>query len=144
MRYFISLLCLIFINSCTDADSTETRQSMETGIYPGPVRSELLLQTSSSWDGTPIVYPEGEAEVSALLIEIEPGGETGRHIHPVTSFNYLLQGTLEVTKEDGQKVLLEAGDAVVEVTDQVHFGRNVGDEPVRLLVFYPGVAGGEL
>jgi hypothetical protein len=36
---------------------------------------------------------------------------------------------------------LEAGDALAEVVNTTHNGRNVGDVPVRLVVFYAGAAG---
>jgi quercetin dioxygenase-like cupin family protein len=105
------------------------------------VRVVTLLKTSESWNGAPIVYPEGKAEVTALSIEIAPGGETGWHRHGVPSFAMLLEGTLEVTLRDGRVKRLQAGDALAEVVDTAHNGRNVGLTPARLVVFYAGAAG---
>lgn len=143
LKYLILLLSMVPF-SCGRSGGEGQTESRDSGLYPGPVKSELLLKTATAWDGSPIRYPEGEAEVSALVIEIEPGGETGLHLHPVPSFNYLVEGTLEVTKQNGEKTLLQAGEAVVEVTNEAHYGRNVGDVPVRLIVFYAGVAGEQL
>ena len=49
------------------------------------LKATPLLKTTTSWDGKPLVWPAGQAEVTALLIEIAPGGETGWHRHSVPS-----------------------------------------------------------
>lgn len=100
-----------------------------------------LLKTTESWDHAPIVYPSGTAEVTGLLVEIAPGGETGWHMHPVPSFGMVLEGTLEVTLKDGQTKRLNAGEAIAETVNTLHNGRNVGKVPVKIVVFYAGVAG---
>jgi quercetin dioxygenase-like cupin family protein len=100
-----------------------------------------LIKTTTSWNGKPIAYPQGQAEISGMVIEIAPGGETGWHAHPVPSFGMMLEGTLEVTLKDGKKKRLTAGEGLVEVVDTQHNGRNVGKGPVRLVVFYAGAVG---
>jgi quercetin dioxygenase-like cupin family protein len=105
------------------------------------VKITSLLQTTESWDGKQLVYPEGQAELTALLVEIAPGGRTGWHLHPVPSFAYVLQGTLEVSLTDGRVKRLQAGDALAEVFHTLHNGRALGDAPVRLVVFYAGAVG---
>lgn len=105
------------------------------------VKVTPLLRTTTSWDGAPIAYPHGPAEITGMIIELAVGGETGWHEHPVPSFALVLEGTLEVTLRDGRKNLLSAGQALVEVMDTAHNGRNVGDWPVKLVVFYAGEAG---
>ncbi|MDD5329254.1 MAG: cupin domain-containing protein [Sulfuricella sp.] len=100
-----------------------------------------LLKTTASWNGKPIVYPVGQAEVTGLLVEIAPGGETGWHEHPVPSFAFMLEGVLEITLKNGEVKRLHAGDALAEVVDTLHNGRNVGDRPVRIVVFYAGAVG---
>ena len=100
-----------------------------------------LLKTTSSWDGKPIVYPDGQAEITGLIVELAPGGETGWHQHTVPSFGLLLEGTLEVTLKDGRMKRLNAGDALAEVVDTLHNGRNVGKTPVKIVVFYAGSTG---
>src|SRR3990170_2255464 len=86
------------------------------------VKVTPLLKTSNGWDGKQIVYPEGQAEVTALLVEIAPGESTGWHQHPVPSFGFLLEGTLEITLTDGRVKRMQPGEALSEVTDTVHIG----------------------
>ena len=108
------------------------------------VKVTPLLKTTQSWNGAPIKYPEGQAEISALMIEIAPGGETNWHEHPVPSFGMLLEGTLEISLPDGKKKLMKAGEALAEVIATPHNGRNVGTTPVKLIVFYAGAVGKQL
>jgi quercetin dioxygenase-like cupin family protein len=108
------------------------------------VKVTPLLKTSQSWNGAPIRYPEGQAEISALMIEVAPGGETNWHEHPVPSFGMLLEGTLEISLADGRKKLMKPGEALAEVIATPHNGRNVGTTPVKLVVFYAGAVGKQL
>ena len=108
------------------------------------VKVTPLLKTTQSWNGAPIRYPEGQAEISALMIEIAPGGETNWHEHPVPSFGMLLEGTLEISLPDGKMKLMKAGEALAEVIATPHNGRNVGTTPVKLVVFYAGAVDKQL
>ncbi len=105
------------------------------------VKVTPLLKTTRSWNGKPIVYPEGQAEITGLLVEIAPGAETGWHEHPVPSFAMVLEGTLEITLKSGEVKRLQSGDALAEVVDTPHNGRNVGTKPVKIVVFYAGAVG---
>jgi len=105
------------------------------------VKVTQLLKTTSGWDGKQIVYPEGQAEMTALLVEIAPGESTGWHQHPVPSFAFLLEGALEITLADGRAKRMEPGEALSEVTDTMHMGRALSKTPVRIVVFYAGSVG---
>jgi quercetin dioxygenase-like cupin family protein len=105
------------------------------------VQVTTVLKTQTSWDGQPLRYPAGQAEVTGMLIDIAPGGETGWHLHPVPSFGMVLEGELEVTLKDGRRNRLKAGDALAEVVNTAHNGRNIGTVPVKLVVFYAGSKG---
>jgi quercetin dioxygenase-like cupin family protein len=103
-----------------------------------------LLKTTTSWDGKPIVYPKGPGEVTALIVEIEPEAETGWHEHPVPVFGYIMEGELELRLAAGKVKILHPGDAISESVGVLHNGRNIGDEPVKILVFYMGEIGSKL
>jgi quercetin dioxygenase-like cupin family protein len=108
------------------------------------VKVTQLLKTTQTWNGAPIKYPEGQAEITSLMIEIAPGGETQWHEHPVPSFGMVLVGTLEVSLTDGKKKLIKAGEPIAEVIATAHNGRNVGTTPLKLVVFYAGAVGKQL
>lgn len=109
------------------------------GVEPNAaIKVQTLTRTTTTWAGQPIRYPDGPAEVTGLLIEIAPGAETGWHAHPVPSFAMVLEGTLVVRLKDGREQTVHAGEAVAEVVDTAHNGRNAGEVPVKLVVFYTG------
>lgn len=126
---------IVLLVACTISFSASAIESS------AQVKVTPLLKTSSSWDGRVLVYPTGQAEVTGIMVEIAPGGETGWHLHPVPSFGWMLQGSLDVSLKDGQIKHLHAGDALAEVVDTLHNGRNVGDDPVKIIVFYAGAVG---
>lgn len=137
MKYSLYLLtCAIMLFVYTTIESVA--QSVET------ISSDLILQTTTSWDGSPIIYPEGEAQITALHIEIPSGVETGWHYHPVPSFGYVLEGTLELTMEDGKTLTFNKGEALAEVTNRIHSGKSIGENSLKLIVFYTGVTEKEL
>jgi quercetin dioxygenase-like cupin family protein len=109
-----------------------------------PVKASQWLKTTKSWDGTPITFAGGQGEVTTLSIDIQPGAETGWHLHPVPSFAMVLQGTLQVRLQDGRAREFQAGEAFAEVVNTAHNGRNAGTVPVKLLVVYAGAPGATL
>jgi quercetin dioxygenase-like cupin family protein len=54
----------------------------------------------------------------------------------VINAGVLLEGQLKVVTEAQKRLHLQAGDAVVEVVDQWHYGMNAGTEPAEIIVFY--------
>lgn len=113
--------------------------------YASAVKVTRLLKTTTDEAGRPLAYPtpaDGQAEVTALLVEIAPGGQTGWHKHPLTCFGYVLEGEIEVTLADGRVNLIKAGEALSEVVDLAHNGVNRGAKPVKLVMFVLGTKDG--
>ncbi|XLZ70503.1 cupin domain-containing protein [Massilia sp. SR12] len=108
------------------------------------VKVNPLLKSTTSWNGAQLAWPAGQAEVTALQIEIAAGAETGWHMHPVPSFAYVLEGELEVSLKDGAVRRFVAGQALAEVVGTMHNGRNVGAGLVKLVVFYVGASNSTL
>ncbi len=105
------------------------------------IRATPILRTGETWVGQDIVYPEGDAEMSGVVIEMAPGGETGWHQHPVPSVGYVMEGELEVRFKNGDVKRLQAGEAAAEAVNVLHNGVNVGEVPVKLVIFYVGTPG---
>ena len=108
------------------------------------IKASTILKTETSWDGKPIEYPTGKAEITGMVVEIVPGGETGWHSHAAHSFGMILEGELEVQLKTGEVKHLKSGEALAEVVNTLHNGRNVGSVPVKLVVFYAGAVGQKL
>jgi len=99
-----------------------------------------LLQTTANSVGQPIVYPrDGTPEVTALLIEMAPGEETGWHQHPVPLLGYILSGELTVRQVTGETRVVRAGEVSLESVDVVHNGINADTVPLKMIVFVAGL-----
>lgn len=109
------------------------------GEYRPEVTTQVVLMTTTTAAGQPIVYPRTDApQVTASVIEIPPGGETGWHTHPAPLYAWVVAGTLTVEFEGGKSLRYGEGDAIVEAVNTPQNGRNSGPVPVRLLVFATG------
>jgi quercetin dioxygenase-like cupin family protein len=97
-----------------------------------------LLATSSDINGQPIAYPSGAAKVTAAMIVIPPGGDTGWHLHQVPLYAYILEGALTVDYGSKGLKTYKAGESVMEAVNWTHKGMNKGDVPVKLIAVYMG------
>jgi quercetin dioxygenase-like cupin family protein len=99
-----------------------------------------LLKTLTNSIGQPIAYPrEGTSEVTALLVEMAPGEETGWHQHPVPLFGYILTGEITVYQATGEKRVVGPGEVSLESVDVIHNGVNEGLNPCKMIVFVAGI-----
>jgi quercetin dioxygenase-like cupin family protein len=106
-----------------------------------PIQVETLVQSTSSWDGTPYkAYPAGQPQIAVLKITIPPHTTMKWHSHPMPSAGYILSGELTIERKDGAKKHFVAGQAVSETVDSIHRGIT-GAEPLVVIVFYPGTPG---
>ena len=113
--------------------------------YAAAVKVTRLLKTTTDAAGRPLAYPkpeDGQAEVTALMVEMPPGAQTGWHKHPIGCIGYLIEGELEVTLADGRVNKIKAGEALCEVVDLDHNGVNRGAVPVKLVMFVLGTKDG--
>lgn len=105
------------------------------------VRSTTLLQASTTPAGQPIEFPLLRNQFSASLVEIAPGGQVGRHMHPVPVLVYILEGELTVEAEGQQARSYKAGQAALEVVNTWHNGMNRVSVPVKFLAIFAGEEG---
>jgi quercetin dioxygenase-like cupin family protein len=117
-------------------------------LAPVPARAQVsvnatpILQSHTTAMGMPIAYPKTDsAEVTALLLNLGPGGETGRHMHPYPTFVYILEGAIDVETDGGMTHSYKAGDSVLEVLNTWHNTKNKGKTPAKVLVVFAGVQG---
>ena len=130
MKSFVSilLLAIVFIDVLSAQDNKKR------------IEVEQLTKTSVSWNGDALPnYPAGVPEVTILRIKIPAGEKLPMHLHPFINAGILLKGKLTVVTEDGKKFHLNAGEALVELVDKMHYGMNEGKETAEIIVFYAGV-----
>ena len=101
----------------------------------------VLLQATQTSTGQNLLFPLFRSQISMVSIQIAPGGQTGRHMHPVPVAVYVLEGTITVAHEGGPEKTYKAGDAFIESVEIWHNGLNRGTTPVKLLVTVVGEQG---
>lgn len=107
--------------------------------------SEKLIESYLSWNGDSLpAYPEGKPKISIVKVTIPPHSELPKHYHPVINAGILLKGELTVVDEKGNTLHMKAGDPIIEVVDLIHYGKNEGDFPAEIVVFYAGTDGKEI
>ncbi|MGH8556868.1 MAG: cupin domain-containing protein [Methylococcales bacterium] len=106
----------------------------QTGFSATPV-----LTGSKTITGQALEYPNTQSpEVSSVLVAIEPGGESGRHKHPVSPQIYVIEGEVTIEFDDGKQKKFSAGKAFLEAVNTWHNAKNLGGKPVKMLVVFFG------
>ena len=105
-------------------------------------QKEVLLKTTTTWDNVQyqklkIKHPE----VTVLKIHIDVGEQLAMHKHDLVNIAYVNKGTLTVITDKNEQITLTEGEALPELVGKYHYGKNTGDVPVELIVFYIGEEG---
>ena len=128
---FSILLIMVFVKTTISA-----------WAEPQDVTVTAVMKGSTTIGGQKIEYPKTDkAEMASVLIEIQPGKESGRHMHPVPTYVHVLEGTMTVEFEDGARQTFNAGSGFLEVVNTVHSAKNLGEVPLKLLVVFVGEKG---
>ena len=101
-----------------------------------------LLSTGKTVMDEPIVYPTGApAKITAAIVEMQPGAETGWHTHGVPLTGLILDGELTVDYGAKGTRTYKKGQSVAEAISIPHNGRNTGTGIMKLFVVYIGAEG---
>ena len=121
-KLLISFIMLGFVTSTT--------------AQQAPKVSPVVKATATA-SGQKLQYPQTDRpEIESVLIEIAPGGESGRHMHPVPTYVYVLEGTLTVEMDKESPREYAAGSGFLESVNTWHNGKNLGQAPVKALVVF--------
>jgi quercetin dioxygenase-like cupin family protein len=106
------------------------------------MRIRSLLKASATIGRQKLEYLRTDKpELEVMMIAIKPGGQSGRHIHPVPTLVYVMEGTLPVELDNGSRQKCQAGNAVLGVINTWHNAINMGRKSLKLLVIYLGEKG---
>ena len=133
-RAGIGILAAILLTASLAFAAAEDAAAIKPTVTP-------VLESSTAIIGQPIAYPAGTAKVTAAIITIPAGGETGWHTHAVPLFGYMLDGELTVDYGSEGTHVYKVGDALMEAMNWPHDGMNKGTVPVRILAVYIGAVG---
>jgi quercetin dioxygenase-like cupin family protein len=88
---------------------------------------------------TVLDFPSPHGRVNAIRVDYEPGGFTyGTHRHPAGAYVYVMEGSVEFGVDNGEPVLLKAGDSFFEPPGALHsVSRNASQTlPASLIAFF--------
>ena len=137
IRVVIAAISSIILVTGSAAQAAGDEQALPIGFKTTPV-----LKGTQTASNLKLEYPKaGKAEVVSVIGEIEPGGRTARHQHPVPVFVYVLDGTLTVQAEAGQPRDYRPGQAYIEDVNHWHQAFNKTSAPVKILVVFMGEEG---
>ena len=131
LKTLLSAACLLLFAGLATADESTSYKKL---LAP-------LLESGETIIGQPIAYPTGTPKITAAVVFLAPGKETGWHTHAVPLFAYVLQGELSVDYGDKGIKVYKAGDALLEAMNWPHNGINKGTVPALILAVYMGAEG---
>ena len=103
---------------------------------PEGLAVEKVFEGSETILGQPVTFPAEDPGVLAYRLTVQPGAETGWHIHEAPIFAHVLEGEITVDYgADGERTY-KAGEAILEALETPHNGRNSGDVPTVIMVLY--------
>ncbi len=120
------------------AQAQDTKPALEKGV-----KAKNLVTSLGGFRGVanvPIV-------LTGQLVEIEPGGQTGRQRHMVPSYIYVIEGTLTTNSEGGPIGVAgvqyhSTGQSYMDAPSVWHNHTNSGLSPVKYLLLLIGTPGG--
>ena len=105
-------------------------------------QKDVLLKTTSTWDNAEYKKLKiKKPEVTVLKIIINVNEELPMHKHDLVNIAYVKKGTLTVITDNNQEITLHEGEVLPELIGKYHYGKNTGNVPVELVVFYIGEKG---
>ncbi len=129
MNKAIKSLIMLFMILCTATVSYSAEKN-------------VLLKTTRTWDNAKYKKLKiKKPEVTVLKIIIDVNEELPMHKHDLVNVAYVKKGTLTVVTDNHKKITLHEGEALPELIGKYHYGKNTGNEPVELVVFYIGEKG---
>ncbi len=137
IRVVIAAISSIILVTGSAAQTAGDEQALPKGFKTTPV-----LKGTQTASNLKLEYPKtGKAEVVSVIGELESGGRTARHQHPVPVFVYVLEGTLTVQADGGQPRDYRPGQAYIEDVNHWHQAFNKTNAPVKILVVFMGEEG---
>lgn len=140
MKYPRFIALLFFCSLSFHIQAEEPQKHYYTEI-PG-VEAKVLIKTTKSWNGSTLPkYGDRQPEITIIRYRFAPGASIPMHMHPVINAGVLLTGQLSVTTKSGKTINIKAGEPLVELFKEWHYGTNPGQETADLIIVYAGSEG---
>lgn len=133
------ILAALILTACSAAEPPAPTTAAPTAS------ATPVISTGQTVLGQYFAYPTTTPQVTAVIVTLPPGAETGLHRHDVPLFGYMLEGALTVAYHDAENSTAvrtyHPGEALMEAIGTPHNGRNAGSGEVRILAVFIGADG---
>lgn len=126
-----AVLFMLALPATAEEVAPATYQNLLTPLFKG---NETII-------GQKIAYPAGDPKVTAAIVVIAPGKNTGWHTHEVPLFVNVLEGEISVDYGSKGVKVYKAGESFLEAMDWPHNATNKTDAIVRIMAVYMGAEG---
>jgi len=138
LRMFVAVVVAVVVVAGGVQAQAPSGPPLEKGV-----KARNLVTSLGGFRGTanvPVV-------LTGQVVEIEPGGQTGRQRHMVPSYIYVLEGTLTTNSEGGPVGVggvqyHTEGQSYMDAVGVYHNHANTGPKPVKYLLLLIGTPGG--
>lgn len=133
-RVWLGAVAVALLLTACGADDAAAPASAPDGVLLDAQRLNALDQQ--------ITYPKRKpAEITSVVVTLEPGQETGWVRHRVPVVMHVLEGTLSVEFDAGVTKSFTAGTAFVQAQGVDYNASNTSDQVARVLQVFIGAAG---
>lgn len=137
-RSLLTGLCTILVIGVAVAQQPKSDDS----ALPKGFKTTPVLKSGMTAANKPIEYPKtGKPEIISVIGDLEPGGRTALHQHPVPVYVYVLEGTLTVQAQGMEARDYKPGQAFLEDVNLWHQAFNKGSTQTKILVVFVGEEG---
>jgi len=138
----LSILLVIGLALLQQSGTAPVAQAQGPDALPKGFKTTAVLKSGMTASKQPIAYPKtAKPEIISVIGELEPGGRTALHQHPVPVYVYVLQGTLTVQAQGHEPREYKPGQAFLEDVNIWHQAFNKSTTPSKILVVFLGEEG---
>lgn len=132
------ILLTVTITSCNCANDTPQTTNEIASIFEN---GDLMTNISTDPNGNALVYPSGDASITAQVKVWEPDFNSPWHYHPYQCVAHIIQGELTVNfdtiaslddkssnKSTSITKTFRAGEAFIGTANTWHYSQNLGTE----------------
>lgn len=129
------------VSACSSDRSDDAAAAAAAAKEP---RTVLLNKATKTVLDQALAYPTATpAQVSSVIVRLQPGESTGFHRHDAPLYGYVMAGEVTVHYDGDIVKRYPAGTAFLEAQGTYHDGRNEGTVPVEILTVSIGAEGVE-
>jgi quercetin dioxygenase-like cupin family protein len=110
------------------------------GAFAGVVLDRTLFAQQSGITRTVLQRVDDPGakthEAVMAVVDFQPGGSPGRHMHPGVEIGYVLDGAIVVEQQGRQPVAKKAGEYFQIDANAAHDAKNTATTPAKILAIY--------